>query len=90
MSADLFDLLGNNPDTSGTWTGPSALTGGHLGTFTPGSNTGGTYTYTVNSAKGICTSATATGQVNITVVPPPTIASTTQAFCSTDYQVTTP
>ena len=43
------DLFNNLPitttDTLGTWAGPSALSGGHLGTFTPFVNANGTYVY---------------------------------------------
>ena len=37
-SYDLFDQLGGTPQTGGTWTGPSVLTNGDQGTFTPGTN----------------------------------------------------
>ncbi|MBL7937818.1 MAG: T9SS type A sorting domain-containing protein [Flavobacteriales bacterium] len=47
---DLFSLLTGSPDTDGSWSGPGpALTSGHAGTFTPGTNLAGTYTYTVNA-----------------------------------------
>lgn len=47
-TVDLYSYLPNNPVSTGTWTGPSSLTNGYLGTFTNGANTGGTYIY--NSA----------------------------------------
>jgi hypothetical protein len=47
-AVDLYSYLPNNPVSTGTWTGPSSLTNGYLGTFTTGVNTGGTYIY--NSA----------------------------------------
>lgn len=47
-TVDLYSYLSNNPVSTGTWTGPSSLTNGYLGTFTTGANTGGTYIY--NSA----------------------------------------
>ncbi|RYM36003.1 T9SS type B sorting domain-containing protein [Brumimicrobium glaciale] len=46
-SIDLFDILGGNPDNNGSWTGPSNLTGGNLGTFDATTMNSGTYTYTV-------------------------------------------
>jgi gliding motility-associated-like protein len=42
---DLFDLLGGDPDGGGTWTRPNGLP--HTGTYLPGFQPGGTYTYTV-------------------------------------------
>ena len=85
VTTNLFDLLGVTPvpDTTGIWTGPSALTGGYLGTFEPGTNIEGTYTYTV-AGLGICPDESATVAVTITVVPPPTITETTQSFCIVD------
>lgn len=44
-ATDLYSLFSSMNDTTGTWTGPSALGGGYLGTFIPGSNTVGTYVY---------------------------------------------
>lgn len=44
---NLFSSLGGTPQTTGVWTGPSALGGGSLGSFTPGTSSAGTYTYTV-------------------------------------------
>ncbi|MDP3358621.1 MAG: hypothetical protein Q8S41_04660, partial [Lutibacter sp.] len=81
VTTNLFDLLGGAPNTTGIWTGPSALSNGYLGTFEPGINTVGTYTYTVSSILGICPSDSATISVTITIVPPPTTANSTQVFC---------
>ncbi|HSQ45827.1 MAG TPA: gliding motility-associated C-terminal domain-containing protein [Lutibacter sp.] len=81
VTTNLFDLLGGTPDTTGIWTGPSTLSNGYLGTFEPGINTIGTYTYTVSSALGICPADSATISMIITVVPPPTTANIVQAFC---------
>ena len=83
-TTNLFDLLGGTPDDTGSWTGPSALSNGYLGTFEPGTNVEGTYTYTVSSALRICPDATANVTVLITIVPTPTITESTQIFCEID------
>jgi len=62
--SDLFALLGGGVDVTGNWSGPSALTGGNLGTFDPTTNTGGIYTYTI-PASGSCLGASA--QVTVLV-----------------------
>ena len=64
---DLITQLGGTPQPGGTWTGPSALTNGDQGTFTPGTNVAGTYTYSVVGAT--CGSANAT--VTVTINPAP-------------------
>ncbi|OGS74344.1 MAG: hypothetical protein A3F91_04675 [Flavobacteria bacterium RIFCSPLOWO2_12_FULL_35_11] len=81
VTTNLFDLLGGTPDTTGIWTGPSTLSNGYLGTFEPGINTIGTYTYTVSSILGICPPDSATISIIITIVPPPTTANAVQVFC---------
>ncbi len=81
VTTNLFDLLGGTPDTTGIWTGPSTLANGYLGTFEPGTNTEGTYTYTVSSISYICPAKSATVSVIITRAPPPTTANSSQAFC---------
>ena len=45
---DLYSLFSGSLSQSGIWTGPSALTNGYLGTYTPGTNTNGMYTYTID------------------------------------------
>ncbi len=47
---NLFSILGGSPNTGGTWSGPSSLTGGDQGTFDPSTMNFGTYTYTVGTA----------------------------------------
>lgn len=81
VTTNLFDLLGGTPDTTGIWTGPSTLSNGYLGTFEPGINTIGTYTYTVSSTLGICPPDSANIAITIVVVPPPTTANIFQVFC---------
>ncbi len=84
VTTDLFTLLGGTPSTSGTWSGPSTLSGGNLGTFTPGVNVEGIYTYSVSSTLGVCPSESASVTVTIIVIPPPTITDSSQAFCETE------
>ena len=44
-SVNLYSSLNNNPVNTGTWTGPSLLTNGYLGTYYNGINTQGMYLY---------------------------------------------
>lgn len=55
---------------NGAWTGPSLLTNGYQGTFTPGTNTNGVYNYTVNAGLGCADSI---AQVTINMVTTPVI-----------------
>ncbi|MFD1293534.1 gliding motility-associated C-terminal domain-containing protein [Lutibacter holmesii] len=80
-TTNLFTLLGGTPEETGTWTGPSNLSGGYLGTFDPSINTEGIYTYSVSSTLGICPNETATVEVTILKVQAPTTENTTQTFC---------
>lgn len=50
---DLFSFFSSNIDPGGTWSGPSALTNGHLGTFDPTTNAQGIYQYSVTSNCGV-------------------------------------
>ncbi|MCB0401001.1 MAG: gliding motility-associated C-terminal domain-containing protein, partial [Flavobacteriales bacterium] len=67
---DLFNYLGV-ADNGGTWSGPSALANGDLGTFDPGTNTAGTYMYIVTGTAP-CTDDTALVVVTITANDDPT------------------
>lgn len=55
---NLADSLTGTVDPGGTWSGPSALSGGDLGTFDPGFNVSGAYQYVVTGS-GICLNDTA-------------------------------
>jgi len=70
-SINLYNLI-TTPylSTSGAWSGPSVLTGGHIGTFTPGSNVNGSYIYTIDGI-GSCPDSTA--QINVNLVSTPVI-----------------
>lgn len=63
---DLFTLLGGTPDANGTWTGPGNVP--HSGTYLPGTEPGGTYTYTVTGISP-CANAQATVQVTRRIAP---------------------
>lgn len=67
-SVNLFNVLGGNPNTNGTWTGPAPSTAVFNGSFIPGVTAQGTYTYTV---VGIPPCLNATANVTVTVVQPP-------------------
>jgi gliding motility-associated-like protein len=81
---NLFDLLGMTANINGTWSGPSTLTGGYLGTYDPATNIQGDYSYTVTSTSGNCPDDTSIVSVSITSVAPATIINTSQQFCETD------
>lgn len=55
-AVDLIASVPNNPVNSGTWSGPTALTNGYLGTYTAGVNSPGTYVYTSTpyGSSGLC------------------------------------
>ncbi|MEO8068619.1 MAG: immunoglobulin domain-containing protein, partial [Flavobacteriales bacterium] len=64
-AVNLFSSLGGTPQAGGTWS-PAGLTGGSLGTFSPGTNTAGVYTYT---RTGVAPCANSTATVTVTVNP---------------------
>lgn len=78
---DLLDSLGGTPDNGGTWSGSSGLTGGDQGTFDPGSNTAGTYTYTVTNS---CGSSNSDVVVTINPLDDPSFNFTQASYCLTD------
>jgi len=51
---NLYDSLNTLTGTTGTWSGPSTLTNGSLGTFDPATNTSGTYQYTIADPNPVC------------------------------------
>ena len=63
---DLLSELGGTPYTPGTWTKPGG--GSHNGTYTPGVDPCGVYTYTV---PGIAPCPSASATVNVQCVQPP-------------------
>jgi hypothetical protein len=63
-STNLFGSLLGVPQNIGVWTGPSVLTGGHLGSFNPNTGITGLYTYTVT---GLAPCPSATANINVTV-----------------------
>lgn len=62
---DLFAQLGGTPDVSGVWRGPDGSI--HSGTFDPGSDDAGNYSYTVT---GVAPCADASSTVSVTVNSP--------------------
>ena len=79
-NVNMFTLLGAGAQTGGSWVGPA---GPHTGNFfDPGTNTPGTYTYTV---AGTVPCANASATVNVTVIQAPNAGSNVgTTVCSTD------
>lgn len=67
---NLYSLFSANLSQTGVWTGSSVLTNGYLGTFTPGTNANGLYTYTIDGATGC---ADSTAQVTVAYVNTPNL-----------------
>ncbi|WP_340063528.1 gliding motility-associated C-terminal domain-containing protein [Ascidiimonas aurantiaca] len=78
-AVDLFTLLGDNPDTGGSWS--PALTSGS-GIFDPATDPQGIYTYTVTGS-ALCGNDTATVNVSVTTAPNAGV-STSASFCGDD------
>lgn len=74
---DLFKRLGGGPQTGGTWSGPSEMSG----FFDPATMEAGTYTYTVE-ATGPCPAYTATVEVSIIEAPEAPVISGSDSFCT--------
>jgi hypothetical protein len=62
---NLFSVLSGSPQLSGTWSEPSILTGGPLGTFVPGVSIPGVYSYNV---AGISPCPNVSSTVTITII----------------------
>jgi len=65
---NLYSQITSGLSTNGVWTGPSALQNGSQGTFVAGTNTNGTYTYTIDGV-GFCPDSVANIQVNLVNTP---------------------
>ncbi|MFN3875232.1 MAG: hypothetical protein ACK4L7_04890, partial [Flavobacteriales bacterium] len=63
---DLFTQLGGSPQPGGTWSAPGG--GAHSGTYLPGSQVGGNYTYTV-AGTAPCGPLSAVVQVGRVIAP---------------------
>lgn len=79
-AVELFLLLAGTPDAGGAWVRPNGTT--HSGIYQPGSNPGGTYTYTVAGSTP-CVSASASVQVT-RVIAPNAGATSSTTLCSTN------
>ncbi len=79
-AVNLFTLLGGTPSSGGTWTRPDGLA--HSGSYLPGSQVGGNYTYTV-AGTGPCANATAVVQV-VRIIAPNAGTNGTVTVCSTN------
>jgi len=78
---NLFGLFSGSQPTYGTWGGPSALSGGSLGTYTPGVNSSGTYIYSYYYQNvPYCPIIRDTAKV--TVLNTPTISVNQATFCA--------
>ncbi len=79
---NLLDSLQGSPNSGGTWSGPSSLAGGDLGTFDPSSNTFGAYDYIVLGSGG-CPNDTATVTI-VNNTSPDAGGDATLTYCELD------
>lgn len=73
-NVNLLNVLGGNPNSGGVWTGPSNLSGGDLGTFSPSTMAAGSYVYTVGTG-----SCSASASVDVTLNPSPSVSAGSDA-----------
>ena len=66
VATGLFAQLGGSPDAGGSWTDPNGIA--HSGTFTPGMDVAGVYTYLLASQPP-CASSSATVTVTVETLP---------------------
>ncbi|MEW7280880.1 gliding motility-associated C-terminal domain-containing protein [Aquimarina sp. 2201CG1-2-11] len=93
LTVTLFDLLGGNPDTTGSWTGPFGYNsnGDHLGVFDQDDTMlpilgEGVYTYTVPGSAGCASTDEST--ITVSIVSPVTIGTDrSETFCKLDGRV---
>lgn len=70
QTQDLFALLaGKNVSSNGTWSGPSTLSNGFLGTFDAGVHANGTYLYTIDAQPTSCADSSVQVQVQLFGTP---------------------
>lgn len=79
----LFNQLGGNPETGGTWSGPLGTTDGYIGNLDTSTLTvaGSPYTFTYTVSSQTCASATSSIIVNVLPLPVATI-SANSTICS--------
>jgi len=79
-AVDLFTLLGGSPEPGGAWVRPNGTA--HSGIYQPGSQMGGTFTYTV---QGSAPCAAASSAVQVTrVIAPNAGTNSSVTVCSTN------
>ncbi len=83
-ATNLYSQIPGMNDFTGTWSGPSTLTGGYLGTYTNGVNTVGTYVYENHGFGFLPGCPMAYDSVVVQVAPSPTInLGTDTTLCTT-------
>ena len=80
-SIDLFNVLGGDPNTSGTWS--PTLTSG-TGVFDPEFDTAGTYIYSVTATSPCTSNASAQVSVAVNDSSAPTVVEANPIFCLVD------